>query len=67
VPRGYELLADVVDEAGTPVVLSASSLVETDCVILGSPSFELGAVEKLTNGRDHLGWLAFSVDPSDAA
>jgi hypothetical protein len=68
VPRGYELLADTVDETGAPVVLSASSLVETDCPVLGSPSFELdGRPERLTNGRRLIGWRAFSVDPGDAA
>jgi hypothetical protein len=68
VARGYEILADTVDELGAPVVLSASDEVETDCPILGSPTFELsGRPEKLTDGRRHIGWLAYSVDPGDAA
>lgn len=68
VARGYELLAAPVDVNGDPVVLSASDEVETDCPILGSPRFELaGRPEKLTDGRRHIGWLAFSVDPGDAA
>lgn len=68
VARGYELLADAVDESGAPVVLAASNLVETDCPILDSPSFELASrPEKLTDGVEHIGWLAYSVMPSDAA
>lgn len=68
VARGYELLADTVDENGAAVVLTASAEVETDCPVLGSPSFELdGRPERLTNGRRLIGWRAFSVDPSDAA
>lgn len=68
VARGYELLADAVDEAGAAVVLSASDLVETECAILDSPSFELDVKpEKLTDGVEHIGWLAYSVVPSDAA
>lgn len=68
VERGYELLADTVDQAGGPVVLTASSLVETDCEVLGSPTLELSTrPEKLTNGVDHIGWLAYAAAPSDAA
>jgi hypothetical protein len=68
VARGYELLADAVDEAGAPVVLSASDVVETECSVLGSPTIELSTKpERLTDGEELIGWLAYSVDPSDAA
>jgi hypothetical protein len=68
VVRGYELLADTVDETGAPVVLSASSIVETDCPVLGSPVLELATrPEVLTNGRRVIGYQAFAAAPSDAA
>lgn len=68
VARGYELLADTIDAAGQPVVLSASSLVETDCPILGSPTLELdGQPEKLNNGVDFIGWMAYAAKAKDAA
>jgi hypothetical protein len=62
VARGYELLAGPVDETGATVVLSASSVVETDCPVLGSPTLELsGDPEKL------IGWMAAAVKAKDAA
>jgi hypothetical protein len=68
VPRGYELLTDTTATDGTAVVLTASSLVESECAILGSPTLELsGAPEKLTDGVEHIGWFAFAVKPGDAA
>lgn len=68
VKRGYELLASPVDLAGAAVVLTASSLVETDCPILGSPTLELdGKPEKLTNGVRHIGWMSYAVEARDAA
>lgn len=68
VARGYELLADMVDEAGAPVVLSASALVETDCPLLGSPTLELdGEPERLNDGEEMIGWMCFAQKVKDAA
>lgn len=68
VARGYELLADTVDEAGVPVVLSASSLVETECALLDSPTLELdGEPEKLNDGEEHIGWMAYAAKARDRA
>jgi hypothetical protein len=68
VSRGYELLVDTVDETGAAVTISASSIVETDCPILGSPTLELeGEPERLNNGTLAIGWVAFAQKAKDAA
>ena len=67
-PRGYELLTNPLAIDGTPVVLSASDLIETDCPLLGSPTVELsGEPEKLNNGKRHIGYMCYAVAPKDRA
>lgn len=64
----YELLAMPAAEDGSPVELTASSLVETDCPLLGSPTLLLaGRPEKLNDGETHIGWRALANVPADAA
>lgn len=64
----YEILADAVDEDGVPVVLTASSRLETECDVLGSPTLELaGKPEKLNDGEEHIGWYGRANVPKDAA
>jgi hypothetical protein len=66
--RGYELLAGPVDEAGAPLVLEAGDLVETECPVLGSPTVELaGRPEKLNQGDEHIGWVAYATVAGDQA
>lgn len=64
----YEVLADTVAEDGSPVVLTASSRLETECAVLDSPTLELAdKPEKLNDGETHIGWFGRANVPKDAA
>jgi hypothetical protein len=67
VVAGFEVLADTIDDDGHDVVLTASSRLETDCPVLGSPTLELsGEPEPLNDGTNLIGWLAYADLPKDA-
>jgi hypothetical protein len=65
VARSYELLLGASDEMGGPVALpTGSSVFETDCPILGSPTIPLdGDAELLNNGTDLIGFLCYGDVP----
>lgn len=69
VDRGYELLLDFEDETGATVDRpTASSVFETDCPVLGSPTVELnGEPELLNNGADMIGYCCYGDVPKDRA
>ena len=64
--RTYEFLCQPIADDGTPIVLTASSLVETECDLLGSPVIELdGEPEFLNNGDEAIGWMAYATIAKD--
>jgi hypothetical protein len=67
VQGAYELLLGPVDEDSNPIQApTASSVFETDCPVLGSPTISLnGEPEILTNGADLYGFLCYGDVPLD--
>ena len=66
VGRGYELLLGPIDRAGAAIEPKAGDIVQTDCPVLGSPTIELdGEPERLNNGEETIGWLAYATKPKD--
>lgn len=66
VARGYEILLAPVDEDGTPVTVTASSVLECEAEILASPTLEIsGEPELLNDGEERIGWLLWADAPKD--
>lgn len=71
VTAAYEVLIAPtvrVDAVEQPVVITASSILETDCPVLGSPTIEMvGRPELLNDGEDPIGWFGQANEHRDAA